>query len=844
MKIMKLTILISTLLLLAGTLLSAPLTFVPVLKSLPDGSQIELYLSGDEFFNYLHDAKGLPVRKGEDGYYYYMAQEGDDFRFTGIRAGELVPSKNPGVTTVRTPSWVEARRDRHNAEMAATTVSLKGLSSAKSTTTFNNLVIYIRFSGEADFTVQRTAYDERFNSLTGSSLRYYYKEASYGKTDIVSHHFPGGVTENIWFTDVNNRSYYQPHDATNNPTGYKDSNERTAREHGLLERAVVWATQNYNLPDNVNFDVNGDGKVDNVSFVIRGSPDGWSELLWPHRWTLYSRTVKIGGLTVNSYTFQLESVTVGTLSHEMFHSLLGAPDLYHYDNKSVPVGPWDIMASGRGHPGAWMKYKYGGWIDKIPEIRKSGTYSLKPLSDDGANAYIIRTPYNSDQFFVVEYRKKEGLYEGTLPASGLIIQRIDQRYRGNSSGPPDEVYVFRKNGTPSSDGTIASAALPGTELTASFSDNTNPYAFLQDGTITGIDITNIRNDGDSILFTVNIDQPVGLDLVPVSDYGMSVSWKSVSTGEFIAAVSESAEPLQPVDGKYYNTGDTIGSTGRIVYRGSFQSFTDESISGDELYYYSVWAVTDNRNHRYSLPAFGEKRSGIYTVSLLPYQQGFDDAVTSLPRGWRSSLDEAGWRPDISQSEPAVILTPASTDQNFLYTPGFALVKGKKYSIRFNYRNLDPSTKESIFLKGGESRYDGSLEQLSLFSSRNFSYTEEIFSRSILQAAFTGTHYFGFKPGTMGMGVVIDNFIVEEVPPETRELSDPGAFYPNPGRGVITVPAKGRTHITVFSTIGIKLYETEIEGMREVDLSPVGKGVFIIKFTTAAGDSSLHRLVIN
>jgi hypothetical protein len=97
---------------------------------------------------------------------------------------------------------------------------------------------------------------------------------------------------------------------------------------------------------------------------------------------------------------------------------------------------------------------------------------------------------------------------------------------------------------------------------------------------------------------------------------------------------------------------------------------------------------------------------------------------------------------------------------------------------------------------------------------------------------------------MGMGVVIDNFIVEEVPPETTELSDPGAFYPNPGRGVITVPAKGRTHITVFSTIGIKLYETEIEGMREVDLSPVGKGVFIIKFTTSAGDSSLHRLVIN
>lgn len=840
---MKRTILIYAMLLFACPLFSAPLSFVPVKKSLPDGREIELFISGDEFFNYLHDAKGLPLKKGADGYYYYLVQQGDDFKITSIRAGETDASKKAGVTTVTIPSWVAGRRDRHNEQMAATTISLKELTAAKSTKTFNNLVIYIRFSGESDFTVTRAAYDKKFNSLDESSLRYYFKEVSYGKTDIVSHHFPGGATENIWFTDINKRSYYQPHDATDNPAGYKDGNERAAREHTLLERAVVWATQNYSLPDNLDLDINDDGKVDNVSFVIKGSPDGWSELLWPHRWTLYSRTVMIGSLAVNSYTFQLENVTVGTLSHEMFHSLMGAPDLYHYDNKSVPVGPWDLMASGRGHPGAWMKYKYGGWIEKIPEIRRSGTYSLKPLAGEEGNAFIIRTPYSQDQFFVVEYRKKEGLYEGTLPASGMIIQRIDNRYRGNASGPPDEVYVFRKNGTPSYDGTLSSAALPGAEASASFGDNTNPYAFLQDGTMTGINITNIKNNGDSILFTVNIDQPVGLVLMPVSDYGMTVSWKSVFPGEFVAAVSEKAGPLQPLEGKYYTTGDTIGSTGRIVYRGSFLSFTDETVSGDEMYYYSVWAVTDNQNNSYSLPASGEKRTGIYTVSQFPYRQGFDDAVTSLPRGWRSSLEEDGWRADISHNEPAVIIKPTSTDENFLYTPGFSLVKGEKYSVRFNYRNLDPSVKESLFLKGGNNRYDGAIEQLSLFSSRNFSYTEDIFYRAIVQAAYSGVHYFGFKAGASGMGVVIDNFIFEKVPAETTVLSDPGAFYPNPGRGVITVPATGRTQIEVYSTGGVKLYETEIEGMREVDLSHLGRGAFIIKFTSAKGDS-LHRMVIN
>jgi hypothetical protein len=61
--------------------------------------------------------------------------------------------------------------------------------------------------------------------------------------------------------------------------------------------------------------------------------------------------------------------------------------------------------------------------------------------------------------------------------------------------------------------------------------------------------------------------------------------------------------------------------------------------------------------------------------------------------------------------------------------------------------------------------------------------------------------------------------------------------------VITVPATGKTNITVYSTDGIKLYETDIEGMREVDLSHLGQGLFIIKFTTSTGES-LHRMVIN
>ena len=47
----------------------APLFFEPVTKKLPDGTELNLFLSGDEFFNYLHDASGYPVGCGDDGYF-------------------------------------------------------------------------------------------------------------------------------------------------------------------------------------------------------------------------------------------------------------------------------------------------------------------------------------------------------------------------------------------------------------------------------------------------------------------------------------------------------------------------------------------------------------------------------------------------------------------------------------------------------------------------------------------------------------------------------------------------------------------------------------------------------
>ena len=79
-------------------------------------------------------------------------------------------------------------------------------------------------------------------------------------------------------------------------------------------------------------------------------------------------------------------------------------------------------------------------------------------------AYKIR-PIGSEEYFVVEYRRKEGsTFDSGLPESGLLVYRINPAYTGgnvnyNGATRLDEVYVFRPGGTVTADGNIEKAAL-------------------------------------------------------------------------------------------------------------------------------------------------------------------------------------------------------------------------------------------------------------------------------------------------------------------------------------------------------------------------------------------------
>jgi len=516
---------------------AAYLRNVPVHVAQPDGTVLSCLASGDEFYNWLHDKDGYTiVRNPATGFLVY-ADKVD---------GKLVPTEFiAGRTDVRTLAEAGLRTrlldDRKPTEARISALEPPPVN-APPTGTINNLVVYIHFSDQTDFAptfIGDTAGFFNSTAAGANSFSNYFNEVSYSQLTIASTFYPGSTPGVYSYQDANPRAYYMPYDATTNPTGYNGEGERAVREHALLRNAVNAIAAE--VPAGLTIDADSDGSIDNICFIVRGEPTAWSTLLWPHKWSLYTRPYAyINGKLVSTYNFQMETrLDVGVLCHEMFHSL-GAPDLYHYNSAYsdlAPVWAWDLMEWNLNppeHMGAYMKWKYGHWIASIPEITQPGTYTLNPLTSSAGNCYKIASPESSTEFFIVEYRKKTngGTFEGNLFNEGLLVYRINSAYTGNSNGPPDEVYIFRPDGTPSADGSPWLAPLSADQARTEINDGTNPSSFLTDGSPGGLSISNVGYMGDTISFdvafdTITVTSPNGGETWIAGDQA-TVTW--LSTG--------------------------------------------------------------------------------------------------------------------------------------------------------------------------------------------------------------------------------------------------------------------------------------------------------------------------
>ncbi len=509
---------------------AAYLKFIPQTVTQPDGKVFHCYASGDEFYNWLHDENGYTIiQDAEDGYYYFAQRTGSKLIPTSHRA-DLTDPEAAGLEpwiNIDATEMISIREKFMREEMKARP-ELEGYPLSAASGEFdeiNNIVVYIRFSNQPEYATDTMYYHNMYNSEEPgyNSMKNYFREVSYGVLDMPSWFYPvPDANHVISYQDENPRKYYMPYNATTNPEGYQ-GNQRTQREHALLKRAVEYISDQ--VPESINLDDNNDGFVDNVIFVIKGEPTAWSTLLWPHRWVLYNEEAYINGKRVWDFNFQIESELDsrgnGVLCHETYHTL-GAPDLYHYNSSPITaVGRWDVMESNANPPqsmGAYMKYRYGGWISEIPEITECGTYTLNPVTSSENNVFKVASPNSSSEYFVLEYRLREGTFESSLPGSGLLVYRIDSKLDGdgNAQGPPDEVFIFRPNGAPDKNGDLNIAHLSADVGRTVVNDSSLVSTYLQNGTPGGLSIGNIGYIGETITFDVFFESE------PIADFEPSV----------------------------------------------------------------------------------------------------------------------------------------------------------------------------------------------------------------------------------------------------------------------------------------------------------------------------------
>ena len=279
-------------------------------------------------------------------------------------------------------------------------------------------------------------------------------------------------------------------------------------------------------------DYDNDGIVDNLTIILRNKADnaGSNSSLVSHKSDYPGgNDITLSNKSLGTYnmlnTYSIRNTKSSVIIHEFMHSL-GYPDLYN-SNNDYPVFTWDIMGNVISPPPyslAYLRSYFTNWLS-IDEITKSGTITLNTQDNkDGNQAYIIKSPLNDYEFFVVEYRKKPTLFDKidrSISNSGVIVYRINTTITGlsNKFGSYG-VYVYRDNSfalnsTPSSAvyNTVFSKELGRTTVGNSDLNSKDKALLYSDGTNSGIVLSEIgSSSSNSITLNVSIPNKDNLDV--------------------------------------------------------------------------------------------------------------------------------------------------------------------------------------------------------------------------------------------------------------------------------------------------------------------------------------------
>lgn len=315
----------------------------------------------------------------------------------------------------------------------------------------------------------------------------------------------------------------------------------------MIVEACQWAHNNGT--DFSKYDWNGDGKVDQVYVIYAGlgeADGGTTNTVWPHMFYLsayegteyYEKGLTLDGVTIDTYACGPElqgdgrNNGVGTFCHEFSHCM-GFPDLYDYNSSWFGMGYFDLMDSGSYNGEGYLPAGYSaaeksdcGWIELKDMTNITETVNvtdMAPQTQNG-NAYVIKNKGNKNEYFVVEYRAKDG-WDAEIPGEGIMITHIDfdqdiwdyntantkgQYYKGDKLYTNNHMRwtIKHANNTTSTDYLKQIDALypynSNNKLTRTSKPTSSLYNTNSDGTnFMHVDITNMAVDEDNAVASLS-----------------------------------------------------------------------------------------------------------------------------------------------------------------------------------------------------------------------------------------------------------------------------------------------------------------------------------------------------
>lgn len=496
----------------------------------PDGSVIEAYLRGDEYFHFYETVDSAIFLRDGDGVFKYA---------TISETGEITAGKqkvSPLTARSSDESNLIKRQDRgllydairrRNAELREKAAVVERRvapgniqKSFPTTGVVRGLIILaeyqdVKFQSKStreyfDAKINETGYsgDETYGSVVD-----YFREQSFGlftpEFDVV-----GPVTL------PHEREYY----------GLYELIGEQVRD------ACIEADANFGV-DFTRYDVNDDGFVDFVFVIYAGHGEaqgGPQESFWPAMKDLSNSVYDyFDGMCLGLAACSCELKGgegddwegVGTICHEFSH-ILGLPDIYDATNgNGYGMGHYDIMDIGAYNADfvipsgytAMDKYTLG-WIEPVVLDEPGTDFTLEDFQTSN-KAYFIVNPDNSDEYYTLENRQRTGWDLG-LPGEGLVISYIHYDpalWRRNTVNSPsrsgyEHVHIIAADGR--CELGEEDNPYPGSCNNTSFTDTSAPAAEWKSGTTkqVGQPVTNIRMADGVVKF--DFKMPAGIHDIP------------------------------------------------------------------------------------------------------------------------------------------------------------------------------------------------------------------------------------------------------------------------------------------------------------------------------------------